>query len=204
MTEHRTGTREQWQAAYEELLKVENEHAERSEELAKQRRELPWVPVDKEYSFETDAGKKTLAELFVTLLCFSRAPLSELQAYKERMEFPYVSTYGSDFVFDFTLALTEEQMQGHPEVRQMIDDPPDWLKEWSEKVGAPLELGLAESPTWIAFALEDGVVYHTYSRAAPDRDFVVPYYHPLLDRTPKGRSDEFRAWRHDEYEETVR
>jgi predicted dithiol-disulfide oxidoreductase (DUF899 family) len=43
------------------------------------------------------------------------------------------------------------------------------------------------------------VVYHTYTRMAPDRDFVVPYYHQLLDRTPKGRVDEFRAFRHDEY-----
>jgi predicted dithiol-disulfide oxidoreductase (DUF899 family) len=83
----------------------------------------------------------------------------------------------------------------------MIDEPPDWLQEWSEQVGASLESGLAENPTWIAFALEDGIVYHTYSRGAPDRDFVVPYYHQLLDRTPKGRQDEFRAWRHDEYED---
>jgi predicted dithiol-disulfide oxidoreductase (DUF899 family) len=49
----------------------------------------------------------------------------------------------------------------------------------------------------------DGVVYHTYSRLAPDRDFVAPYYHQLLDRTPKGRVDEFRAWRHDEYEDAA-
>ena len=249
MTEHRTGTREQWQAAYDRLLKAENDHAGRSEDLAKQRQDLPWVAVDKEYTFETDEGRRTLAELFegrsqllaynvmfgpdysvgacpgcsnladhldaavvhlnhrdVTLLGFSRAPLSKLQAYKERMgwKFPYVSTYGSDFAFDFTLALTEEQLQGNPEARQMIDEPPDWLQEWSEQVGAPLEVGLAESPTWIAFALEDGIVYHTYSRAAPDRDFVAPYYHQLLDRTPRGRSDAFRAWRHDEYEETPR
>jgi predicted dithiol-disulfide oxidoreductase (DUF899 family) len=61
------------------------------------------------------------------------------------------------------------------------------------QVGANLERGLAEGPGWIPFALEDGVVYHTYSRQAPDRGFVVPYYHLLLDRTPKGRVDEFRA-----------
>jgi predicted dithiol-disulfide oxidoreductase (DUF899 family) len=64
MPEHRIGTREEWQAARDELLKAENEHAERSEELAKQRRELPWVRVEKEYTFDTDQGKKTLAELF--------------------------------------------------------------------------------------------------------------------------------------------
>src|ERR671925_1999917 len=157
MPEHAIGTRQEWQAAREELLKAENEHADRSEDLAMKRRGLPWVPVEKEYTFDTDQGKKTLAELFdgrsqllaynvmygpdyavgacpgcsnladhldsalvhlnhrdVTLLCFSRAPLEKLQAYKRRMgwTFPWVSTYASDFPFDFELAITEEQMSG--------------------------------------------------------------------------------------------
>jgi predicted dithiol-disulfide oxidoreductase (DUF899 family) len=64
MTEHQTGTQEEWQAARDELLGKEKEHTRLGDELAKQRRELPWVPVEKEYSFETDAGTKTLAELF--------------------------------------------------------------------------------------------------------------------------------------------
>jgi hypothetical protein len=64
MTEHKVGTREEWLAARNELLERENEHAERSEELARERQELPWVPVEKEYRFETDDGEKTLAELF--------------------------------------------------------------------------------------------------------------------------------------------
>jgi predicted dithiol-disulfide oxidoreductase (DUF899 family) len=137
----------------------------------------------------------------VTLICFSRAPIDRLAAYKQRMgwQFPYVSTYGSDFPFDFGLALTEEQVAEIDEVRQMIEQPPDWLQDWAVQVGTDLEHGLAEGPGWIAFALEDGVVYHTYTRMAPDRDFVVPYYLQLLDRTPKGRRNEFRAWRHDEY-----
>jgi predicted dithiol-disulfide oxidoreductase (DUF899 family) len=248
MTQYKVGTREEWEAARNELLERENEHAQRSEELAQRRRELPWVPVEKEYTFETEDGTKTLAELFdgrsqllsynimfgpeytvgacpgcsnladqldgavvhlnhrdVTLICTSRAPLEKLQAYKERMgwKFPYVSTYGSDFAFDFGLAFTEEQMAGIDEVQQMIKEPPDWLQEWSEQVGADLQHGLAEGPGWIAFALEDGVVYHTYTRMAPDRDFVVPYYYQLLDRTPNGRMDDFRAWRHDEYEDAA-
>jgi predicted dithiol-disulfide oxidoreductase (DUF899 family) len=244
MTEHKVGTREEWEAARNGLLKRENEHAELSEELARERQELPWVAVEKEYRFATDEGKKTLAELFdgrsqllaynimfgpsysgacpgcsnladqldgglvhlnhrdVTLLCFSRAPLEKLQAYKRRMgwRFPWVSTYDSDFPFDFDLALTEEQMSGIEEIQTMIKEPPDWLEEWAEDVGTELESGMAENPSWIAFALEDGVVYHTYTRMAPDRDFVVPYYMQLLDRTPKGRVEEFRATRHDEYE----
>jgi predicted dithiol-disulfide oxidoreductase (DUF899 family) len=247
--EHKVGTREEWLAARNELLEGENENAERSEELARKRRDLPWVPVEKEYTFATDEGTKTLEQLFdgrsqllaynimfgpsygngacpgcsnladhldgglvhlnhrdVTLLCFSRAPLERLQAYKQRMgwRFPWVSTYGSDFPFDFELALTEEQASGIEEIQAMLKEPPEWLEEWAEDVGTELESGLREAPTWIAFALENGVVYHTYTRTAPDRDFVVPYYHQLLDRTPKGRVDEFRATRHDEYEDALR
>jgi predicted dithiol-disulfide oxidoreductase (DUF899 family) len=248
VTEHKVGTREEWQASYDELLKAESEHAQRSEALAEQRRELPWVPVEKEYSFETEEGTKTLAELFdgrsqllaynvmfgpdysigacpgcsnladhldaalvhlnhrdVTLLCFSRAPIEKLQAYKERMgwQFPYVSTHGSDFPFDFGLALTPEQLTEIDEAREMLEDRPEWLQDWARMVGTDLETGMLEGPGWIAFALEDGVVYHTYTRMAPDRDFVVPYYHILLDRTPKGRQDEFRAYRKDEYPDDV-
>src|ERR1700747_3488541 len=64
MTEHTVGTREQWQAAREKLRVQENELAERSRQLTQERRELPWVPVEKEYVFQTGAGPKTLAELF--------------------------------------------------------------------------------------------------------------------------------------------
>jgi predicted dithiol-disulfide oxidoreductase (DUF899 family) len=247
MTEHKVGTREEWLEARKALLQEEQEHAARSEELAQKRKDLPWVRVDKEYTFATEEGTKTLAELFdgrsqllaynimfgpsytgacpgcsnladqldggvvhlnhrdVTLICFSRAPLEKLQAYKQRMgwRFPWVSTYGSDFAFDFELALTPEQLAGIDEVQETLKDPPDWLEKWSEDVGTPLEKGMAENPSWIAFALEDGVVYHTYTRAAPDRDIVVPYYSLLLDQTPKGRVDEFQATRSDEYEDAV-
>jgi predicted dithiol-disulfide oxidoreductase (DUF899 family) len=64
MTQHKVGTREEWLALRNDLLERENEHAERSEELARERHELPWVPVETEYTFETEDGKKTLAELF--------------------------------------------------------------------------------------------------------------------------------------------
>src|SRR6266496_6553774 len=150
MPEHKTGTREEWEAARAELAKLEAEQAERNQEIKKQRRELPWVPVEKEYEFDTEDGKKTLDELFdgrsqllaynimfgpdyevgacpgctslgdefsgplvhlahqdVTLICFSRAPIDRLIAYKKRMgwQFSYVSTYGTEFPFDFGLAL---------------------------------------------------------------------------------------------------
>ena len=149
----------------------------------------PWVPVEKEYEFDTEHGRKTLAELFdgrsqllaynimfgpdyskgacpgctsladgldgslvhlkhrdVTLICFSRAPIERLTAYKERMgwQFPYVSTYETDFPFDFNLAMSEEQARDTPDVKKMIDDPPEWLQDWSRQVGAELKDGLRE------------------------------------------------------------
>jgi predicted dithiol-disulfide oxidoreductase (DUF899 family) len=64
MTDHKIATREEWQAARDELLKEEKELTRRNDELARRRRELPWVPVEKDYSFETEAGTKSLAELF--------------------------------------------------------------------------------------------------------------------------------------------
>src|SRR3954467_13736706 len=243
MSEHKVGSREEWQAARDELAKLEAEQAERNEEIKSKRRDLPWVPVEKEYEFDTEDGKKSLAELFdersqllaynimygpdytlgacpgctnlgdgldgslahlahpdVTLICFSPAPIDRLAAYKQRMgwHFPYVSTYGTDFAFDFGLALTEEHAQQIPQVRGMVDDPPDWLQEWSQQIGAELKDGMREGPGWIAFARDDGTVYHTYTVMAPD-PFVAPYYSSLLDRTPNEQPEEPRAWRKDEY-----
>jgi predicted dithiol-disulfide oxidoreductase (DUF899 family) len=245
MTQHSIGTREQWQAARDELAKLEAEHAELTQKVTEQRRALPWVPVEKEYEFDTEDGRKTLLELFegrsqllaynimygpdyelgacpgctslgdeldgprihldhqdVTLIGFSRAPIDRLIAYKKRMgwEFPYVSTYGSDFPFDFGLALTPEQAQEIPQVQEMLASPPPFLQEWSRQVGAKLEDGLREAPSWIAFAREDQTVYHTYTVTAPD-PFVAPYHSFLLRRTPKTPSDEFDVRRKDEYPE---
>jgi predicted dithiol-disulfide oxidoreductase (DUF899 family) len=193
MPRHKVGTREEWQAARDELAKLEAEHAELGQKATEQRRELPWVAVEKEYEFDTEDGCKTLAELF--------DGRSQLLAYKQRMgwQFPYVSTYENDFPFDFGLALTEEQAQQVPEVKAMIEHPPEWLQEWSRQIGAELEDGLREGPGWIAFALENGTVYHTYTVMAPD-PFVAPYHSFLIDRTPKAQPEEPRTWRKDEYE----
>src|ERR687892_22768 len=243
MPEHKIGSREEWQAARDELARLEAEHAELDRKVTEQRRQLPWVAVEKEYEFHTEDGKKTLAELFdgrsqllaynimfgpdyeigacpgcsnlgdqfdgtlihmnhrdVTMICFSRAPIDRLVAYKERMgwSFPWVSTYGIDFPFDFGLALTEEQAQQIPEVKEMIDSPPGWLQEWSEQTGAELKDGLREAPSYIAFARENGAVYHTYTVMAPD-PFVAPFFSMLLERTPKAQPVEPRSWRKDEY-----
>jgi predicted dithiol-disulfide oxidoreductase (DUF899 family) len=246
MPEHKVGNREEWEAARAELSKLEAEQAERNNEIKEQRQALPWVPVEKEYEFDTQDGKKSLAELFdgrsqllaynimygpdyevgacpgctslgdefdgsrvhlnhqdVTFLCFSRAPIDRLNAYKERMgwQFPYVSTYDTDFPFDFGLAMTEEQaMSGEiPGVKEMSEDPPDWLQEWSEQVGADLKDGLREGPGFIAFARDNGTIYFTYQVMAPD-PFVAPYHSFLLDRTPKPQSEDPSSIRRkDEY-----
>jgi predicted dithiol-disulfide oxidoreductase (DUF899 family) len=64
MTNHRIASREEWDAAREQLLVREKEHTTMADELARERRELPWVPVEKEYRFDSDEGERTLAELF--------------------------------------------------------------------------------------------------------------------------------------------
>ncbi|HEY2778917.1 MAG TPA: DUF899 family protein [Gaiellaceae bacterium] len=243
MPEHTIGTQEEWQAARDDLAKLEAEQAKRGEEITTKRRELPWVPVEKNYEFDTADGKKTLSDLFdgrsqllaynimygpdytlgacpgctslgdglggslihinhhdVTLICFSRAPIDKLNAYKQRMgwEFQYVSTYNTEFAFDYGLAISEERAREIPQMQEMLADPPDFLKYWSTQTGAELKDGLRETPMWIAFAQEDGTVYHTYSVVAPD-PFVAPYFSFLLDRTPKPGSDEPSIERKDEY-----
>jgi predicted dithiol-disulfide oxidoreductase (DUF899 family) len=243
MADYIVGTRAEWEEARGQLAKLEAEQAELTQKVTEERRRLPWVPVDKQYEFDTEGGKRTLAELFegrsqllaynimfgpdyelgacpgcsnlgdelgasrvhlghrdVTMICFSRAPIERLTAYKQRMgwQFPYVSTNGTDFPFDFGLALRPGQAQQMPELKAVLDDPPDWLETWSGQIGAKLEDGLREAPSFIAFARDNGTVYHTYTVTAPD-PFVAPYHSFLLQRTPKSPPAEVRAWRKDEH-----
>ncbi len=95
-------------------------------------------------------------------------------------------------------AFTEEQM-ATGELAKMVEEADDSLKDWADNVGTDLAHGMAESPGWNVFALEDGVVYHTYSRTAPDRFLLAPYYYQLLDQIPDGRDADFPLRRHDEY-----
>ena len=222
--------------------RLEAEQAERSEEIKRKRLDLPWVRVAKEYEFDTEHGRQTLAELFdgrsqllaynamfgpdytlgacpgctsladgldgslvhlnhrdVTLLCFSRAPIERLTAYKQRMgwRFPYVSTYNTDFAFDFGLALTRSKRSRSPD--QGDDrETARMARVLVRQIGAELKDGLRENPGWIAFARENGIVYHTYSVTAPD-PFVAPYFNFLLERTPKAQPAEPLSWRKDEY-----
>ena len=155
LSDHPTGTREEWLSARVELLADEKEHTRRGDELARQRQELPWVPVDREYTFDTDEGTASLADLFrgrsqlivyhfmlgpeykagcpscsaiadgfdgfvvhlanhdVTLMAVSHAPLTKIQPYKRRMgwTFPWASSVGGEFNFDFNVSFTEAQQR---------------------------------------------------------------------------------------------
>src|SRR5229473_4013167 len=222
MTDHKTGTREEWLAARLRLLKEEKELTRRSDELARRRQQLPWVQVDKAYRFETDEGNASLKDLFrgrsqllvyhfmfgpeytagcatcstiadgfdgfavhlanhdVTLSAVSLAPLAKLQAYKRRMgwTFPWASSSGSDFNFDFNVSFTEEQ-QREGAIEYNYRREPAWQLRSDEGMasrmpGTPVGDNAAmtgtdaatytrERPGMSAFVLEDGVVYHTYS-----------------------------------------
>jgi predicted dithiol-disulfide oxidoreductase (DUF899 family) len=253
MTNHRTGSREEWLAARLELLDAEKALTRRSDELARQRQELPWVRIAKEYRFDTDEGSASLADLFrgrsqllvyhlmfgpdytaacpscsaiadgfdgsvvhlanhdVTLAAVSRAPLPKLQAFKRRMgwSFPWASSFGSDFNYDFQVALTEEQQQSGvveynfrtTDVRPRLEAGKEGpLAEFAAGAGTDWATFTREAPGMSAFALEDGVVYHTYSAYSRGIDGLWSMYQ-WLDRAPKGRNETGIWWRrHDEYE----
>ena len=233
MTNHTTGTRAAWLAARLELLKGEKELSRRGDELARQRQELPWVRIDKEYRFETDEGSASLADLFrgrsqllvyhfmfgygfrltderrgctgcsliadhfdgviphlngrdITLVSESIAPLQELQDYKQQMgwRFPWVSSLGSDFKYDFGAAFTEEQRRNGADYNYQHVDKAEPQKE-----------GMS------VFALQDGAVHHTYSTYARGTEAFMGTYR-FLDLAPWGRNEDGReVWwrRHDEY-----
>jgi predicted dithiol-disulfide oxidoreductase (DUF899 family) len=232
----RIGTREEWLAARIELLDREKDLTRRSDELARQRADLPWVPVEKDYAFDTGEGPKTLAELFdgrsqllvyhfmfgptvegwpeagcpgcsytadsldgavvhlphrdVTFTAVSRAPVDRLNAYKRRMgwSFPWVSYGDSDFNLDFGAFTEEERRTGRG------------FNFGTAKHADEIDLRRDELHGLSAFALEDGVVYHTYSTYDRGTDALNGTWQ-LLDRAPKGRGEGFDGWprRHDEY-----
>ncbi len=242
----RKGTREEWLAARRELLDAEKEHTRKGDELARRRQELPWVRVDKEYTFDTDEGKASLPELFrgrsqllvyhfmlgpdykagcpscsaiadgfdgsavhlmnhdVMFTAVSRAPLQNIQAFKRKMgwSFPWASAYESDFNYDFGVSITEEQQRSGdvPYNYGSENFVPQDDARFVESVGTDLATFMREAPGMSAFALEDGVVYHTYSAYARGLDGLWAMYQ-WLDRAPLGRN-ESDGWlrRHDEYD----
>jgi predicted dithiol-disulfide oxidoreductase (DUF899 family) len=254
MPDYKIGTREEWQAARNELAKLEAEHAKLGQRVTEQRRQLPWVRVEKEYRFDTDEGGASLADLFrgrsqllvyhfmfgpdykagcpscsmiadgfdgfavhlanhdVTLAAVSRAPLAKLQAFKRRMgwTFPWASSHGSDFNFDFNISITEEQQRkggvdynyrrgGHPIAA--TSSFPEPVTRFAAMCGTDAPTYVRDRPGMSAFVRDDGAVYHTYTTYARGLDGLWGAYQ-WLDRAPRGRNETGGLWwrHHDAYD----
>jgi predicted dithiol-disulfide oxidoreductase (DUF899 family) len=157
-----------------------------------------------------------LANHDVTLSVVSRAPIAKLQAYKQRMgwSFPWASSLGGDFNYDFNVSLTEEQQRkgtveynyrreaawtGRRIDESLTEGGEGIVAEIAATTGTDVATFTRERPGMSAFVLEDGVVYHTYSTYARGLDGLWGIYQ-WLDRAPLGRN-ETGVWmrRHDEY-----
>lgn len=151
-----------------------------------------------------------LANHDVALTAVSRAPLEKLQAYKKRMgwTFPWASSRGSDFNFDFNVAFTEQQQRdGSIEYNyHRAGLAMDATTAVPEPVAVQAAMSGTDAPTYTrdrpglsTFVLEDGVVYHTYSAYSRGVDRLWGMYQ-WLDHAPKGRNESGVWWRrHDEY-----
>jgi predicted dithiol-disulfide oxidoreductase (DUF899 family) len=152
-----------------------------------------------------------LANHDVMLWAVSRAPLEKLQAYKRRMgwTFPWASSFGGDFNADFNVYITEaQQREGGAEYNYRREPPAaqissrstaDGVGKNAAMTGTDVATYVRERPGMSAFALEEGVVYHTYSAYARGLDGLWGAYQ-WLDRAPKGRNETDFWWRrHDEY-----
>lgn len=224
----RIGTRREWEEARRALLVSEKELTRAGDAVTRERAALPWVPVTETYVFDTEHGPKTLADLFggrsqlityhfmfgpdwdegcpscssivdhidvarvhlenhdVAWVAVSRAPLAKLLAYRQRMgwSFPWVSSFSNDFNFDYHVSSTPERSMTTYNFRDVEDKR---------------TTGEDELPGMSAFAMRDGVVYHTYSAYARGLDAMWGMYQ-WFDRTPLGRN-EAPGWlkRHDSY-----
>ena len=220
--EHRVVSQEEWLAARKQLLSKEKEFTRLRDRLSAERRELPWVRVDKQYVFDGPDGKETLADLFdgrsqllvyhfmfgpgweqgcpscsfvsdhidganwhlphrdVTLLAVSRAPLAEIEAFKQRMgwRFKWVSSYDNDFNHDFHVSFTPDEMaRGEVYYNYTMTEFPS-----------------EEAPGLSAFYKDpSGAVFHTYSAYARGLDMLVGAYN-YLDLAPKGRDEAELPW----------
>jgi predicted dithiol-disulfide oxidoreductase (DUF899 family) len=152
-----------------------------------------------------------LANHDVMLWAVSRAPIAKLREYEQRMgwTFPWASSLGNDFNFDFNVSITDEQLrQGGTEYNYR---PVGAWKGGGEGNAAGAAMSgtdpasyARERPGLSAFVLEDGVVYHTYSAFSRGVDGIWGMYQ-WLDRAPKGRNETGIWWRrHDEYEASFR
>jgi len=232
MADSRVVSREEWLQARKALLAKEKVFSRQRDELARARRALPRVNIEKDYVFDTLQGKASLAQLFgaksqlivyhfmlgpgweagckscsyladhfegalphlaardVAFVAVSRAPLAEIEAFRTRMgwHFPWVSSYGNDFNFDFHVSFRKEDMGKQVEYNYALG-----------------KATMEELPGASAFYKDaQGAVFHTYSTYARGLDSMIGAYN-WLDIAPKGRDEdalEFTmAWvrHHDKY-----
>jgi predicted dithiol-disulfide oxidoreductase (DUF899 family) len=220
--QHQIVSQEEWLAARRQHLSKEKEFTRLRDALSAERRELPWVKVEKEYLFDTPTGQETLADLFdgrsqllvyhfmfgpgweqgcpscsflsdhidganlhlpqrdVTLLAVSRAPLAQIEAFKQRMgwRFRWVSSYENDFNQDYHVSFTPDEMaQGEVYYNYGMTQFPS-----------------EEAPGISAFYKDpDGAIFHTYSAYARGLDMLVGAYN-YLDLVPKGRDEAALPW----------
>jgi predicted dithiol-disulfide oxidoreductase (DUF899 family) len=220
--QHPVVSQEEWLVARKALLSKEKEFTRLRDQLSAERRELPWVKVDKQYVFDGPKGKETLADLFegrsqllvyhfmfgpgweqgcpscsflsdhidganwhlpqrdVTLLAVSRAPLSQIEAFKRRMgwRFKWVSSYENDFNHDFHVSFSQSEMaRGEVYYNYTMTEFPS-----------------EEAPGLSAFYQDpSGAVFHTYSAYARGLDMLVGAY-TYLDLAPKGRDEADLPW----------
>jgi predicted dithiol-disulfide oxidoreductase (DUF899 family) len=239
MTTHKVVKHDEWLAARKKHLAKEKEFTRLRDQLSRERRELPWEAVEKDYAFEGERGKQSLSDLFqgrgqlviyhamfnpetagpstswttdaacfacsfwmdnfngitvhlnhrdITMGAVSRAPFAAIAAYKQRMgwSFPWYSSAGSDFNFDYRVSFTEDE-----------------LKAGKVDYNYHMEESGSEAPGISVFLkAEDGRIFHTYSTYARGLDMLNVAYH-YMDLVPKGRDegDGNMAWlrRRDEY-----
>lgn len=228
--QHAIVSQEKWLEARRNLFAEEKALTHARDALARKRRELPWVKVEKDYRFDSEAGRVGLADLFdgrrqllvqhfmfapgweagctgcsfmadhvdaarrhfehadLSFVAISRAPLAEIDRYKKRMgwQFPWVSSFGSDFNYDFGVSFTKEQ-----------------LANGKVRYNYGMTDGYEELQGISVFYKEDaGDIFHTYSSYARGAEEFLGTF-MMLDLAPKGRNEtKTMDWvrRHDEYE----
>jgi predicted dithiol-disulfide oxidoreductase (DUF899 family) len=240
MVAHKVVSHDEWVAARKKHLAKEKEFTHMRDQLSRERRDLPWEPVAKDYILEGESGKVSLRDVFqgrnqlvvyhamfnpatagprtpwtpeaacfscsfwmdnfdgvtvhlnhrdITIVAVSLAPYAALEAYKRRMgwTFPWYSSVGSDFNFDYQVSFTPDQLNnGSVEYNYQ---PRQWV--------------MSEAPGISVFLKDADAIYHTYSTYTRGLDMLNVAYH-YMDLVPKGRDEDDRkqaGWlrRHDEY-----
>src|SRR6266700_2418970 len=215
MTDQKTGTSKERLTARLELLEAEKELTRRSDELARRRQELPWVRIGKEYRFETDEGSASLEDLFrgrSQLLVYHfmfgpdyTAGCPSCSAIADGFDGFAVHLANHDVTLSAVFAGAAREAAGEYNYERRghemdVTTAPEPVAELAAMTGTDADTYTRERPGMSAFALEDGVVYHTYSTYARGLDGLWGMYQ-WLDRAPEGRNETGVWWRrHDEYD----